>query len=123
LFVTVVCAVCCKTPQQQQKERGEQERKKGKRTTIVIVVFHIMTIVGESAQKLSEVGEIFSARCGLYSTMKLSPHVIIAVAMQCIKTIVDNDSHAGKLAGSSSILIAKPNCQTKLPNRITKLNC
>jgi hypothetical protein len=36
--------------------------------------------------------------------MKLSPHVIIAVAMQCIKTIVDNDSYAGKLAGSSSIL-------------------
>jgi len=35
--------------------------------------------------------------------MKLSPHAITAIALQSIKTIVDNDSYSGRLAGSSNI--------------------
>jgi hypothetical protein len=44
----------CKTPQNQQKE------KRGRESTIVLVFFHILTIVGESLQKISKNGETFS---------------------------------------------------------------
>jgi hypothetical protein len=33
---------------------------------MVIVVFQIMTIVGESSQKLNEIGTTFLSRCGFY---------------------------------------------------------
>jgi hypothetical protein len=52
---------CSKTPQDRQNAKGEQQKgKRGEEPTIVIVVFHIMTIVGESSQKLSKNGKAFS---------------------------------------------------------------
>jgi hypothetical protein len=42
------------------------EQEGTKEPTIVIVVFQIMTIVGESSQKLSKIGETFSSGCGVY---------------------------------------------------------
>jgi hypothetical protein len=44
--------LCCVTPQDQQKVKGETKKEKGREPAIVIAVFHIMTTVGESSQKL-----------------------------------------------------------------------
>jgi hypothetical protein len=48
-----------------KRQKGNKKGKGGGEPTIVIVVFQIMTIVGESSQKLNKKGKTFS-RCGFY---------------------------------------------------------
>jgi hypothetical protein len=55
-----------KTPQTSKRKKGKQKGKRGREPTIVIVFFHIMTIVGESLQKISKNRETFSSRSGIY---------------------------------------------------------
>jgi hypothetical protein len=40
-------------------KRGTKKGKRGREPTILIDVFHIMTIVGESSQKLNKNGKTF----------------------------------------------------------------
>jgi hypothetical protein len=65
-----------KTPQGQQK-RGKRgtKRKRGRELTIVVVVFHIITIVGESSQKLNKNGKTFSSVCGFYLVVISKNHI------------------------------------------------
>jgi hypothetical protein len=58
----------CKSPPQNQQKRkkGNKKGERGREPTIAIVVLQIMTIVGESSQKLSKITEMFSSRYGVY---------------------------------------------------------
>jgi hypothetical protein len=47
-------------------KRGTEKEKGEENPLIVIVFFQIMTIVGESSQKLNKKGKTFSSRCGFY---------------------------------------------------------
>jgi hypothetical protein len=49
-----------------KRQKGNRKGKRGREPTIVIVFFQIMTIVGESSQKLNKKGKTFSSRCGFY---------------------------------------------------------
>jgi hypothetical protein len=50
-----------------KRQKGRNKKGKGGREpTIVIVVFQIMTIAGESSQKINKKGKTFSSRCGFY---------------------------------------------------------
>jgi hypothetical protein len=49
-----------------KRKKGKQKGKRGREPTIVIVFFHIMTIVGESLQKIRKNRETFSSRSGIY---------------------------------------------------------
>jgi hypothetical protein len=52
-----------------QQVASKPAKGKGRRKptiVIVIVLFHITTIVGESSQKFSVIGETFLSRCGVY---------------------------------------------------------
>jgi hypothetical protein len=54
-----------------KRQKGNRKGKRGREPTIVIVVFQIMTIVGESSQKLNKIGKnIFAKMCLLLGDFK-----------------------------------------------------
>jgi hypothetical protein len=60
-----------------KRQKGNKKGKGGREPTIFTVVFQIMTIVGESSQKLNEKGKTLSSRCGFYLTISKNDKTIL----------------------------------------------